>query len=235
MPATMTFWSLALCILATAINIRVFLVTKPPAVLTFRDIARMRRPNQFAGLEKVVDLGDAPPVTIYPNLLSRISQKHPNDAYGDDPVKFATWGGFVAPEDRAFQVDSEFWTIAEFQSIDYKMENCQLVVRTPDVPTQEGLSLGPAENTVDIWRLEHDGIRYDIRTLSWKTRPSRKHFVDSIKFPLATNYTHSFTCPLNSLHGFEFSAATPATLVGWSQDYNNSNPAVVMIQTPSDK
>ncbi|KAG7098814.1 hypothetical protein E1B28_000719 [Marasmius oreades] len=221
--------AVCICLIATAINIYTFQLSRPTRVLTFRDVAKMRQPNQFIGLEKVSPegLGEAQPIVIYPNLLSRINRKKPTEVYGDDPVKFANWGGLVAPEDRPFQVDAEFSTIVEFYAVDYKMENCELVVRTPN-------SGDPRENVVDIWSLQHKWERLDIATLSWNTRPSRNRLIDTISLSSPPeNYTYPFHCPLNSLHSFEFSARNHETSVGWSQNLSDLSPGVFMIQYPS--
>lgn len=75
----------------------------PPKAMTFRDVARLRRPSPFIGLD---DIGDRPrkPLLIYPRLLSKINQADPDRAYGDDPDKFAAHEEFVPPVDRQFKV-----------------------------------------------------------------------------------------------------------------------------------
>lgn len=67
-------------------------------------MVRLRRPNQFVGLEGTTPTRVPPPKLIYPNLLSQINEADPARAYGDDPVKFANWEGLVGPEDRPFKV-----------------------------------------------------------------------------------------------------------------------------------
>ncbi|KAE9387152.1 hypothetical protein BT96DRAFT_1025282 [Gymnopus androsaceus JB14] len=207
------------------INLYIFRSLEKPQILTFRDVARMRRPNQFIGLERVSDLGTAEPVQIYPNLLSRINKLEPKQTYGDDPIKFAAWGGACCA--RGPSVPSGF---QEFQAIDYEMENCELSLIMPSQQLpgsfNSSLILGHAQNIVNIWRLDHDGYRLDIGSLSWSNRPHRKQFIDSISFPLSFNRTYAFHCPMNSLHAFEFSAGTDTTSVAWSQDYNNSSPGM---------
>jgi len=193
----------------------------------------MRRPNQFIGLERVKMPNYTEPVLIYPNLLSQINQADPDRAYGDDPVKFAALGGLVAPIDRQLKVTTKISTIVEFQAIDYKMENCELMLTMPS--SQEpnsSLKLGSEDNIVNIWLLK-ESFHLDMKTLSWNTRPVRVRKVDSVSIAFNKNYTYPFHCPLNSLHAFEVSAGNDETFVEWSQDVSNPNPAIVMVQHAS--
>ncbi|KAJ7640758.1 hypothetical protein DFH06DRAFT_1215153 [Mycena polygramma] len=228
MSQTAAVGAIIVCLLATAVNLWVFNALGRPQTLTFRDMVQLRRPNQFIGLEKVETHPDAQSVLIYPNLLSQINRTEPHRVYGDDPDKFAAWGGLVAPEDRQFKVTPKISTIVEFQAIDYKMENCELTLLMSRNPQ----TTNARRDALDIWVLQLSS-RLDIRTLSWKTRPARVRKIDSISMAVPRNYTHSFPCPLNSLHAFEFSAANDATFVEWSQGFNNPLPAVVMLQHPS--
>ncbi|KAJ6612725.1 hypothetical protein B0H10DRAFT_2222905 [Mycena sp. CBHHK59/15] len=211
------------------INIHIFNALGRPKDLSFRDMVQLRRPNQFLGLERVETHPHAEPVLVYPNLLSQINRAEPDRAYGDDPDKFRAWGGFVPPEDRQFKVTPKISTIVEFQAIDYKMENCDLTLIMPPIVDSTRKA---RRDVMNIWVLKLS-YRLDIKTLSWSTRPSRVRKLDSVSMAVPANYTHRFSCPLNSLHAFEFSAGNDATFIEWSQDYNNPSPAVVMIQHSS--
>ncbi|KAJ7077408.1 hypothetical protein B0H15DRAFT_915280 [Mycena belliarum] len=222
--------AIILCVISTIANIYIFnSFAKQPKILTFRNMVELRRPNQFIGLERVEMHPEARPILIYPSLLSQIDHAEPYRVYGDDPDKFAAWGGLVAPEDRQFKVTPQISTITEFQAIDFKMENCELTLIMPPNFHPPDTS---RRDVLDIWILQVSH-RLDIGTLSWHNRPKRIRKIDSVSMANPTNYTYKFGCPLNSLHAFEFSAGNHATYLEWSQDFNNPIPAVVMIQLPS--
>jgi hypothetical protein len=97
-------WTFAVvCIICTIANLYVYNAMAPPKVMTFRDVARLRRPSPFIGLDGIADR-PRKPILIYPKLLSKINQADPGSVYGDDPDKFAVWEEFVPPVDREFKV-----------------------------------------------------------------------------------------------------------------------------------
>lgn len=118
---TSTIISVLACLICTLLNLYIFYSSKDTRVLTFRDVVRLRRPNQFIGLEQVYSNNSisqhapqAPSKLVYPNLLSIINQTDSGRSYGDDVDRFASWDKLLAPEDRLFKVNREVIHILSF-------------------------------------------------------------------------------------------------------------------------
>lgn len=103
------------CILCTAANLYVYNAVGEHKVMTFRDVTKLRRPNPFIGLDGMSNLAREP-IRIYPILLSKINQAEPDQAYGDDSVRFAAWEDTVPPVDREFKVNH---TVSSWEDILY--------------------------------------------------------------------------------------------------------------------
>ncbi|CAL1697624.1 unnamed protein product [Somion occarium] len=234
-----TLFSIVVCIICTGINLHAFTSSYKPRITHYQDLATLRRPNQWIGLDRVQSPPEhAPPILLYPNLLAQINSAEPTHVYKDDPVRIANLRALTPPEDRPFKVTPQFSTIAEFRSIDYKMENCEIVVD----PAHRGAAahehsnfnatLGGGENVIDVWRLAAP-YSIDSRTLSWKTRPSRAEKVATFQMQYGSKWSHKFSCPTDTLHVFEFGAANDETYVEWTQDHREPTPGVVMYQSSS--
>lgn len=116
MPRTLVVGAILICFGATIVNLYVFNTLGQAKALEFRDIVQLRRPNQFIGLDRAKMHPEAPSILTYPNLLSQINRAEPHRVYGDDPDRFAAWGGFVAPDDREFKVTPKV-SILPFQRL----------------------------------------------------------------------------------------------------------------------
>ncbi|KAI0078431.1 hypothetical protein K474DRAFT_923194 [Panus rudis PR-1116 ss-1] len=235
-----TSWVIILlCLVCTGVNLWAYTSAYKPRIAHYQDLALLRRPNQFASLERV----DSPPshsprILLYPNLLALVNKAEPHRIYSDDPVRIMAQHGLTPPEDREFKVSKQYSSIVEFRSIDYKMERCELVLD----PSHDGSAshphsnynarLGPGQNLVNIWRLS-TRHSLDSRKLSWHTRPSRMEKIATISVRYGTSWSYNFTCPADTLHSFEFSAASGDTLVEWTQDHRQPVPGVVIYQHSS--
>jgi len=221
--------SLIIGSLCTLLNLLIFHSARDDRARTFRDVARLRRPNQFIGLDELQS-ETISPRSIHPQLLSIINKSEPSRAYGDDPAKLSLWHGFWPPEERTFQVTSEVSTIAEFMTVDYKMEDCQLQIITPTVRSDSSsLTLCPSSNTIDIYSIKVSEP-LEAKSLTWSSRPSRLAKIGTVDVMMGTKFTYSFLCPLQSLWAFEFVAADDSTNVRWGQNYTNSNPRIEILQ-----
>ncbi|KAH8101227.1 hypothetical protein BXZ70DRAFT_117724 [Cristinia sonorae] len=226
-----TLVAVLVCVLCTGINIHAFITAGKPEVRQYYDLDKLKRPSQWIGLDRLKMPDEAPePILIYPNLISVINRAEPSRAYGDDPVRFAQLGGLVPPDDRPLKITSEFSTIVEFRSIDYKMENCELKITSPASGTN--VTLGVGENVVDIWKVQSKH-QINAKLLTWKTRPARLHKVDTITMTHGMDYTYRFSCPTDTLHTFELCASGDTTHVEWVQDHKKPTPGVVMWQHAS--
>ena len=102
MKRDITPWALAVCILCTIVNVLTYKYTGQEEPITQKALGRLKRPNQFMGLE-LLDR-PSPPVpqefTTYPLLLQLINKADPRHVYSDDPKRFESWNDTVPPEDK---------------------------------------------------------------------------------------------------------------------------------------
>lgn len=225
---------IVIAVLCTCLNVYAFRVASKSRIEHYTDLAELRRPNAFVGLDRVVPPKHVQRITVYPAELSQINSAAPTRAYSDDPVLTAEIGGLTPVEDREFKVSStvrpllpvlrriilltitaKVSTVAQFRTVDYKMESCELVVSIPARPSN--FSMGLEENLVEIWKSAADS-HLDVAKLTWDTRPRRQAKVGSVLLTHGMNYTYQFPCPADHLFVFEFSGG-PSTSASWVQNH----------------
>lgn len=106
----MKFSLILLSVICTALNVSFYNVASTYQSIepTFRDVVKLRRPNQWVGLERVFNPDHvAAPILIYPNVISQVNQEDSDRAYGDDPNKYAELHALIPPVDRQFKVTPE--------------------------------------------------------------------------------------------------------------------------------
>jgi hypothetical protein len=100
-------------LLCTLLNCYIFWLsdqrqTHTHSVRTYEEMIRLRRPNQFIGLEQTSSQEWNPsPKQIHFNLLSIVNKSDPDRAYGDDFARFKAFPEAYPPTDRTFMVSSE--------------------------------------------------------------------------------------------------------------------------------
>ena len=99
--------SILICLSCTFLNIRLFNAAAKPKVYTYRDMDKLRRPNQFANLERLHNLEPPEPLLVYPDHLAKINRAEPDNTYGDDPIQWANWPRTDPPIPREFKVTPE--------------------------------------------------------------------------------------------------------------------------------
>ncbi|KAJ7153220.1 hypothetical protein C8R46DRAFT_912454 [Mycena filopes] len=192
---------------------------------------KLRYPNPYIGLEHAVLAHPAPrtPIVNFPLLLAQINSSAPN-AVGLQQPHFSTSFGMIYPEDREFLVQEAVSTIAQFRTLDFRMERCVAVLEIPsaadirDFPnkTVELLSDGPRV-PLELWFLDA-GEDIEPQTLSWARRPKRARLLSRM------DVTHgaasqgvqlespAFACPARTLATLEISCSTPGCRLWFRQD-----------------
>ena len=107
------FWSIIICLACTLAN-AILLRFDQPSVpystsltsVTRADMAKLRRPNQFIGLDKIKRPFPIEPKTTtnYPIVLAIVDSDKPNGVFSDDPKRHMTWKGMISPEERKVEV-----------------------------------------------------------------------------------------------------------------------------------
>lgn len=118
-------------------------------------------------------------------------------------------------------------TIVEFRTVDFRMENCKLLITIP--PKLDTVSNAvtrfavKSESILHVWRVATRSPTRPInpKTLTWRTRPIRIAQIGTFTFIPGANFTHHFSCQSDSLHVFEFAAGNEGTKVEWSQDHSD--------------
>lgn len=69
-------------------------------------MAKLRRPNQFIGLDKIKRPFPPEPKTTtnYPIVLAIVDSENPAGVFSDDPKRHMTWKGMISPEERKVEV-----------------------------------------------------------------------------------------------------------------------------------
>ncbi|KAJ7484283.1 hypothetical protein FB451DRAFT_1028782 [Mycena latifolia] len=228
-PSRLPYASLCLCLLFTLVNIAVTVVserTSPPTVpapVTHKNIHLLRRPSQYIRFNEIQR--PSPPLprqfNNYPIALAQIDAVDAGKIFEEDPRAYMSPIGTVVPEDRRVS------TIAQFRTIDWGMEDCELHL---SLPTLNVSIASPPNVGVELYRLNQT-YPLDLATLSYRSRPLRVAQVASI--PLArgegTLWHGRFGCPADSVLTFELSLACPRATAGectleWWQKVGYTEP-----------
>ena len=107
------FWSIMICLACTITNAVLLRFDQPVvsysstfASVTRADMAKLRRPNQFIGLDRIKRPSPPEPKTTtnYPIVLAVVDSEKPSGVFSDDPKRHMTWKGMISPEERKVEV-----------------------------------------------------------------------------------------------------------------------------------
>ncbi|KAJ7430360.1 hypothetical protein B0H11DRAFT_2263585 [Mycena galericulata] len=197
-------------------------------------------PNPYVGLDRAVltDAAPAPPIVNFPHLLAPINSSDPSAVYLHQ-VHWQSSFGMIYPEEREFLVDTQVSTVAQFRTIDFKMERCVATLEIPspaDVQnlTSKRVSLSSQPFLLEIWTLD---TTEDIptRTLSYTTRPPRTSLLTTMVVDSGYTLRSSppFPCPSRSLLTFEIGCSIPGCSLHFRQDTKSPRLAFYITQYPS--
>ncbi|KAK7042608.1 hypothetical protein R3P38DRAFT_2891393 [Favolaschia claudopus] len=203
--------------------------------------------SPYIGLDSAIhhDSSPLPPIVNFPILLAQVDSAQPG-AIALDTHRWNSSFGMVYPADRTFKVASGISTIAQFRAIDWGMELCTLnavIPGTTDLIEFMNFTITPSQGNLDsvmveIWRVSGPETTQplDTRTLSWKTKPKRKHVVGYWSLKPGTKLeSEVFFCASNSLHTFEFLCVGDGCHLQFQQDPNDSRIAFYVTQRQSKK
>ncbi|KAK6974371.1 hypothetical protein R3P38DRAFT_3133527 [Favolaschia claudopus] len=217
-------WAAFASLVCSGVNI-VFVAS---LFITTGSFTNERLPNlefvsPYIGLDSAIhhDSSPFPPIVNFPILLAQVDSAQP---------------GAIALDthpDRTFKVASGISTIAQFRAIDWGMELCTLnavIPETTDLIQFMNFTITPSQDNLDsvmveIWRVSGPEITQplDASTLSWKTKPKRKHVVGYWSLKPGTKLeSEVFFCASNSLHTFEFLCVGDGCHLQFQQDPNDS-------------
>ncbi|KAH8802292.1 hypothetical protein DL96DRAFT_1448603, partial [Flagelloscypha sp. PMI_526] len=120
-----------------------------------------------------------------PMLLMQVDSARPNDVLDQDFTSYSSLVGIIYPETRRIS------TIAQFRSVDYGMEKCEVHIRFPaPVP-------GNWPAYFSLYRLDTANI-LNPNTLTHKTVPNRMVKLADIDQSIG-EYTRNLTCASDQL------------------------------------
>ncbi|KAJ3575326.1 hypothetical protein NP233_g1191 [Leucocoprinus birnbaumii] len=197
--------------------------------LTRKEISQLRRPSQWINLEKMYGTTSPPPRQFknWPLILAPVDPGYPDTALGHDPKRHLTLIGFISPEEREFRVSSKVSAIAQFRAIDFKMENCQLILRPPPDTVSN-------VNTLEIYELDQS-LPIMAKDLTFSNRPRRKSPLALTNVYNGSEWKYNFACPTDTLFTFEFACQPGAECdVSWWQAPGSQNPGLFLIQSSAE-
>ncbi|GJE92357.1 hypothetical protein PsYK624_085110 [Phanerochaete sordida] len=172
--------------------------------------------DAYIGLDELYASPDIHTLEIKPIVLApRVSAPVFRDApdrltpLGAHDIWSDTWGT-TSPNERHLLVGPATHTVVQFRTIDFGMEDCELVV---DLPAHGAALEGGAAfalqpgSRFDVFRVR-TAQALQTKTLSWRTRPSTRELVTSVAPEAGARTTVArFPCPRGSLHTFEVACA----------------------------
>ncbi|KAI0773144.1 hypothetical protein BD413DRAFT_472806 [Trametes elegans] len=151
------------------------------------------------------------PILNIPRVVAQVFSDRPDELapVGEHDV-FTKAFGSLTPHEKHLKVSANTRTVAQFRTIDFGMEECELVIRLPGdgdpIESEEPVQYNP-RSKFDVFRLDAPKP-LDVRKLSFKTRPLVKEKVATVS-PGAGQQTHvaTFPCPWSTLHTFQVACA----------------------------
>ncbi|KAI0631447.1 hypothetical protein C8Q77DRAFT_1061477 [Trametes polyzona] len=152
------------------------------------------------------------PILNIPRVVAQVFSDRPDELapVGEHDV-FTKVFGTLSPHEKHLHVSPTTHTIAQFRTVDFGMEDCELVIRLPGIhdrlESAEPFRLH-ANSAFDVFRL-HAPKALEIRALSYATRPRAKEKVATV-VPRAGEETAvaRFPCAWSTLHTFEIACAS---------------------------
>jgi hypothetical protein len=182
------------------------------------------RPNQYIGLDTVNRTEHpftAKPMANYAPLLTQVSPTDPARVFPVDSRRWFSRIGTLSPDDRHFYVEDGVHTVAQFQTHDYGMEQCELAVVLSAVDSSDSraaATLSAPTTTVDVWRLDV-AHALDPLTLSWGMLKPRTERVGRLEISEGgTTNAPRFHCARDTFQTFLFVCAEPGCRVDFWQD-----------------
>jgi len=183
-----------------------------------QDFSSLEFGNPYVGLDSLYKGGNVNTSTIepfvrkpriagqvFPGNQDKLAPAGAHDAWWDE---FGTFG----TNERHFQVDPDTHTVLQFRTIDFGMEDCELILKLPQVGqrldvTDDTPFLFSEPSTLDVFSLDA-ATPLDMRKLSYRTRPPTKEkFATVAARPGEETVVKRFPCPWGSLPTFEVACA----------------------------
>ncbi|KAH8809636.1 hypothetical protein DL96DRAFT_1473506 [Flagelloscypha sp. PMI_526] len=147
----------------------------------------------------------------------QVDSARPKEVLDQDFASYSSSVGTIYPETRRVWVTRSISTIAQFRTLDYGMEICELHLKfPPPFPGKEPVR-------VSLYRLDSNRM-VNPNTLSHKTAPSRVVKLAEIDQSIG-EYTRNLTCVSDQLLTFELGCS----------DGSNSHCVLDWLQTPRQK
>ncbi|KAH8809645.1 hypothetical protein DL96DRAFT_1473492 [Flagelloscypha sp. PMI_526] len=125
----------------------------------------------------------------------QVDSARPNKVFRQDFAAYRSSVGTIYPETRKVQVTHSISTVAQFRSIDYGMEQCEIHIRFPSVVSESR----PAR--LSLYRLDSSRI-LNPNTLTYKNIPLSFSKLAEIDQNMG-EYKRNVTCVTDSLLTFE--------------------------------
>jgi len=178
------------------------------------------RPSRFINLNGVNythTIHDGSESRTYPQVMTQIDGSRPAYAYPEDPHRILVGLGTVTTDDRQLVLGPGIHTIAQFRTRDYGKEVCRLRIGLPSAfeispgskLTEPGWFSTVEQKSMDVnvWNLDTSGW-LDPRTVTFRSRPARTRLFTTMTLAKgAIAHSPNFSCPMDSLHGFEMVCA----------------------------
>ncbi|ESK90419.1 hypothetical protein Moror_13667 [Moniliophthora roreri MCA 2997] len=171
------------------------------------DLSKLEHRSTYIGFERLYNATNrAPehqPIYNWPRHLSVVSSNDPELSKPQGRRYYYTDNGYIPTEVYRVTVDIETSTVAQFQVMDWGMENCQLVINPSAVNDTKHFSLIDSQRVVDIWVLEAPSDSY-LKNPTWSRKPKRAKFLTSMEVSYGLeSRSPVFSCPSGSMQAFE--------------------------------
>ncbi|EEB92570.1 hypothetical protein MPER_08898 [Moniliophthora perniciosa FA553] len=148
------------------------------------DLSKLEHRSTYIGLERLYNATNkAPerqPIYNWPRHLSVISYNDPEPSKPQGRRYHYTDNGYIPTEVYRVAVGTQISTVAQFQVMDWGMENCQLVINPSAVNDTNNFSLIDSQGVIDIRVLEALSDSY-LKNPTWSRKPKRVKFLISIE------------------------------------------------------
>ncbi|KAF9522774.1 hypothetical protein CPB83DRAFT_863954 [Crepidotus variabilis] len=196
-------------------------ISHTPAVQpkhTWHEIYKLPFRNSYVNFDKLYQNKSFPhsdlrPITNHARAFYQVSSKN-----GEKDQVMNVWsqerltrGGMMPEYGRRLIVNSTMSTFAQFQVMDYGMEECAIAISIP-APGTDALvtsSGSTMKASIDVYKYPSISTPMDFSRLSWSTKPSsRRVFLFSLPVSYgATRESKKFRCLSQSAQTFEFACA----------------------------
>ncbi|TFY55970.1 hypothetical protein EVJ58_g7916 [Rhodofomes roseus] len=210
-------WAVAICMVCTMLN-AMFLASTfrsdhsllAPSVTSIprKDIWKLRRPNQYIGLDEIER--PTPPLPKqfdnFPIAVAQVDSLDVGRVIENGLKTHMGASGSYVPDDKQVVVTERVSTIVEFLAVDFGMEQCELQLT---IDSSSIMNASPTPFMLDVFRL-NSTIPINSDTLSYNTRPARISKVAALEMQSTDVRWHrSFHCSTDEYLAFEL-ACTPS-------------------------